>query len=127
VELLDLVHGTTTSLGSEFWTGVWSPDGKWIAMLGTGNNKLFLVDARDFSKRRELGDTTGIEPVWSPDSRYLLLWKYYWFKCGFYIDIEPPAALEMLDIKNGKRTAIRSSDCQVDRAQIGWISSEAAK
>ena len=96
-------------------------------MLGNGNNELFLVDARDFSKRRKLGDANRVAPVWSPDSRYLLLWKYYWFKCGFYIDTEPPAALEMLDIESGRRRTIRSSDCQVDWAQVGWISSDVGK
>lgn len=30
LEQIDLVHGTTKSLGDEFWIGVWSPDGKWI-------------------------------------------------------------------------------------------------
>jgi hypothetical protein len=126
LELLDLVHGTAKSLGNEFWTGVWSPDGKWIAMLGNGNDKLTLVNAHDFSKRRKLGDANRIEPAWSPDSRYLLLWKYYWFKCGFYIDIEPPAALETIDIKSGDRITIRSSDCQLQQATAGWISREVA-
>jgi len=124
-ELIDLVNGTTKSLGSAFPLGAWSPDWKWIAVLE--NHKLFLVDAHDPSKRRLLGTTTLIEPEWSPDSRFLLLRKYALFKCGFYIDIEPPATLEMLDIGSGERSTIRSSECQLSSGYTGWLRSDMMK
>jgi Tol biopolymer transport system component len=127
LELIDLIRGTTKSLASGFWIGVWSPDGKWIAALGNGDHKIFLMDAHDLSKRRLLGTTAIRQPEWSPDSRYLLLRKYALFKCGFYIDIDPPATLEMLDIRTGKRSTIRSSDCQLQFGSTGWVSKEIAK
>ena len=123
-ELIDLVSGTTKSLGSDFPPGVWSPDWKWIAVLE--NHKLFLVDAHDPSKRRSLGSTTVIEPEWSPDSRYLLLRKFALFKCGIYFDDEP-ATLEILDINSGKRSTIHSSECQLSTGSTGWLSNEIMK
>src|SRR5579872_5751667 len=73
LELIDLVHGTTKSLVSGSWVGVWSPDGKWIAILEGRSPHIFLIDPRNPSQRRSLGHTSSIRPEWSPDSRYLLL------------------------------------------------------
>lgn len=123
LELIDLIRGTTKSLGRGFWAGVWSPDGNWIAVAW--NRKLFLLDAHDFTKRRDLGNTTV--PAWSADSRHLLVLKYASFKCGFYIDVDPPATLEMLEISSGKRSTIRSSKCQLESGSAGWLSSEIMK
>ncbi|HXM44781.1 MAG TPA: hypothetical protein VN924_26325 [Bryobacteraceae bacterium] len=127
LELMDLVHGTTKSLGSEFRLGVWSPDGKWIATLGNRSDGIFLIDPHDFSRRRSLGSTSPIRPEWSPDSRYLLLWKYSLFRCGIGIDIEPPATLETLDIGTGRRSTIRSSQCQLQIGSTGWLRGEIAR
>jgi WD40-like Beta Propeller Repeat len=128
LELIDLVHGTTKSLGSEFWMGVWSPDGKWIAARESGRrDKLFLLDAVSFSRQRALGGAIVLVPAWSPDSRYLLLWKEYLFRCGIYPDLEPPATLETLDTQTGKRSAIRSSQCQITGGPTGWVSREIAR
>jgi hypothetical protein len=128
LELLDLVHGTTKSLGGEFWIGAWSPDGKWIAARWNGRgDKLFLIDATNFSRRRALGLADVLMPQWSPDSRYLLLWKGYLFRCGFYPDLEAPATLETLDIETGKRSTIKSSRCQIDRGTTGWVSQGIAR
>jgi hypothetical protein len=124
-ELIDLASGTTKSFGSEFPLGVWSPDWNWIATIR--NHELSIVNAHDPSKRRSLGATTVIEPEWSPDSRYLMLRKYALFKCGFYIDTEPPATLEMLDISSGERSTIRSSECQLSSGYTGWLSNEILK
>lgn len=127
LDLIDLVRGTTKSLGSEFWMGVWSPNGKWIAVLGNRSRDISLIDPHDLSRRRSLGGTARIKPEWSPDSRYLLLWKYHLFRCGIGIDVEPPATLETLDIESGKRSTIRSSQCQLSLGSTGWVSSEIAK
>jgi hypothetical protein len=45
-------------------------------------------------------------------------------QCGIYFDVDPPYALEMIDIESGKRTKIRSSRCKMERGDTGWISSE---
>lgn len=126
LELIDLAHGTAKSVGSEFWMGVWSPNGKWIAMLGDRNYSLVLIEPGNFSRRRSLGSTSRIRPEWSPDSRYLLLWKYHLFRCGIGIDVEPPATLEILDTESGKRSTIQSSQCQLVLGSTGWVSSEIA-
>jgi hypothetical protein len=127
LEQIDLVHGTTKSLGEQFSIGVWSPDGKWIAAREKSQrDKLFLVDSTDFSHRRDLGGAIVMKPAWSPDSRYLLLWKSYLFRCGIYPDLEPPLTLETLDIQSGKKSTIRSSRCQVTGGPTGWVSSEFA-
>jgi hypothetical protein len=128
LELIDLVQGTTRSLGSEFDVGSWSPDGKWIAVRESGNrDRLFLIDAANLSRRHSLGAAVVIMPEWSPDSRYLLLWKGYIFRCGFYLDVDAPATLETLDIQTGKRSTIKSSRCQITNGETGWVSSEIAR
>ena len=127
LELIDVVRGTTKPIHGDYWVGAWSPDGKWIAVLGNRNRDLSLIDPQDFSRRRSLGSTTSIMPAWSPDSRYLLLWKYRRFRCGFFLDIEPPGTLETLDIASGKRSAVQSSECRLDNGPTGWVSSEIAR
>jgi hypothetical protein len=129
LELIDLVHGTTKSLGGEFCLGVWSPDGKWIVVRESGpRDKLFLIDAVDFSRRRDLGGGVILEQTWSPDSRYLLLWKGL-FRCGMDLSglEDRPSALETLDIQTGKRSTIGSSMCQITGGSTGWVSSEIAR
>ena len=76
------------------------------------------------SQRRSLGHAASIRPEWSPDSRYLLLWKYSLFRCGFFIDVDGPATLEFLDIETGNRLEIRSSRCQLELGSAGWLNSE---
>lgn len=125
LEILDLVHGTTMSLGGEFWIGVWSPDGRWIAARSNGRvDELFLIDAANFSRRRPFGQAGALMPQWSPDSRYLLLWKEYLFRCGFSLDVDTPATLETLDIQTGKRSTIKNSRCQIDQGTTGWVREE---
>jgi len=125
IEVIDLASGTAKTLSIEFWAGVWSPDGKWIAALGNHSRSLVLIDANNFSKRKNLGTAAAIRPAWSPDSRYLVLWKFSLFRCGFFLDIEPPATAEALDVNSGKRTTIRSSACQLNVGQLGWLSRKA--
>ncbi len=127
LELIDLVHGTTKSLGREFTLGVWSPDGKWIVVRDSEpRDKLFLIDAVDFSRRRDLGGGVVEVPTWSPDSRYLLLWKGYLLRCGMDLDglADSACTLETVDIQTGKRSTIRSSMCQITGGSTGWVSSE---
>jgi hypothetical protein len=127
LELIDLVHGTTRPFGSASWIGVWSPDGNWIATLGNPSDRILLIDPNNPSRQRSLGGTAGIRPEWSPDSRYLLVWKYSLFRCGIGIDLEPPATLETLNIESGSRSTVRSSQCQLERGSVGWFSREIAR
>jgi hypothetical protein len=122
--LIDLARGATKSLG-DLGRATWSPDGKWIAAIEWKRKRLILLDANDFSHRRDLGST--VSAAWSPDSRYLLTWKWHFLKCGIGIDVEPPASLEVLEVASGKRSLIRSSQCQLIAGPIGWFASDIGK
>lgn len=118
LELIDLVHGTTKPFGDGLLMATWSPDGKWVAALENGGReRTVLMDASNFVRRRILG-TSDLE--WSPDSRYLLGWKKHDL-CGPDL-----GTLQMIDIENGKVTAINSSRCRVNQATTGWLSTESA-
>jgi hypothetical protein len=119
LELINLVNGTIKVIGAEFWTGAWAPDGKWIAALDN-KSQLFLIDPSNLSQRRRLGGTGG-GVHWSPDSRYLLLFKDQLF-CGIYF-----YTIETLELATGKRSVVRSSRCKIMGGATGWVSSEAVK
>jgi len=118
MDLIDLAHGTTKSLG-DLSRPAWSPDGKWVAAIEWNRKRLILLDASDFSHRRVLGST--ILTAWSPDSKYLLVWKFHFLKCGFALDVEPPASFEMIELASGKRSLVGSSQCQLGGGSIGWM------
>jgi hypothetical protein len=125
LDLIDLAHGTTKSL-AYLDRASWSPDGKWIAAIEWKRKRLILLDANDLSHRRDLGFT--VRAAWSPDSRYLVVWTWHILKCGIGIDVEPPGSLEVLEVASGKRSLIRSSQCQVIVGHpIGWMSSDIGK
>ncbi len=124
LDLIDLARGTTKSLG-DLDRATWSPDGKWIAAIEWSRKRLILLDANDSSRRRDIGST--IEVAWSPDSRHLLIWTWHFLKCGFFIDVEPPASFEVLEVATGKRSLIPSSQCQLIGGPIGWVSSDVGK
>jgi len=118
IELIDLILGTVTSLGRGS-RAAWSPDGKWIAVLDYSTNyAITVMDPGDPSKRRGFGGTGDQELSWSPDSRYLLLWKPCLLSLGYF------GTLEALDVENGKRETIRSSRCAVNLMTSGWVSNE---
>jgi Tol biopolymer transport system component len=122
LEVIDLVHGTIKSLGG-FREATWSPDGQRIAAIeDSKRQRLFLIDPTTSSRRRILS-YCPIRPTWSPDSRYILLQKWYLFRCGFSLDVEGPATLQTLDVKTGKKSTIRSSKCEV-QGVTGWVSRE---
>lgn len=116
VELIDITRGTAEPLDDRFFIAAWSPDGKWLAAAEKGaNGRTILMDAKDLTSRRVLGNS---ELDWSPDSRYLLGMKRHdW--CGPY-----SGTLEAIDIDTGKRITIHSSRCQVNQAMTGWVSAE---
>jgi hypothetical protein len=116
VEVIDIVHGTAEPLGDELFTAAWSPDGKWLAAVEKGEHgRTILMDARNLKRRRILGPS---ELDWSPDSRYLLGMKQH-DRCGPYY-----GTLQAIDIESGERITIKSSECRVNQATTGWVSSE---
>jgi hypothetical protein len=48
-------------------------------------------------------------------------------KCGFALDVEPPASFEVVEVASGKRSLIRSSQCQLIGGPIGWMASDIRK
>jgi WD40-like Beta Propeller Repeat len=124
VDLIDLDSGAHKSIGRGELAS-WSPDGKWIAMLDVTSKKdhVLLLDATDFSRRKDLGPTDGLTLAWSPDSRYLLLWDLG-VRClitgfGYW------GSLEVVDVQSGDRSVIDSSRCKVNNSTGGWVSNAA--
>lgn len=118
--VLDLADRTVTPLGSELWLGSYSPDGKWIAaveLVPPGRSRTILIDAKDFSRRRDLGGSNDHEVVWSRDSRFLLHAEY-----RLACPSQNSSAIETLDIETGKRFTLKNSICNA--GEIGWISSK---
>ncbi len=121
LELIDLIAGTMSPLGEHLWKAAFSPDGKWIAALENGPrgiSKTVLIDRNDRSRRRELGGTSDVEAVWSPDSRYIL--HVNQTACAW----QHPLSLEVIDIQGGKRSIVPNSECKVPSHFIGWVSNE---
>lgn len=107
-------------------TAAWSPDGKWIATVDfTEQLGIALIDPNNvFGKRRGLGHTDIPTIAWSPDSRYLLLWKSE-AQCAPYLGYF--GTFEALEVSSGLRTPIKSSRCKVNLMTGGWISNEVLK
>ena len=74
IELLDLATRKVSAVpGSEgLFSPRWSPDGRWIAALTLGEQKLMLFDTRD-GKWRAIPGVRASDPVWNPDSSALLV------------------------------------------------------
>ena len=118
IGLIDLAQGNVKSLGNG-WQAAWSPDGKWIAISDhLSESDITLLSAGDLSVERRFagGDTPGL--AWSPDSRYLLMWKSCLLSLGYF------GTLETVDIQSGRMQAIRSSRCAVNLTTEGWVSED---
>ncbi len=114
--VIHLSDGATRFLGYGYDMAAWSPDGKWIAALeSSGKERTIIFDASDFSQHRTL---EASDVIWSPDSRYLLVWKAH-AVCGAYL-----GTLETMDVETGKRLPIESSRCQVSESAVGWVSNQ---
>jgi len=70
----DPVNLTVTSASREK-NAAWSPNGKWIAFVSdrTGEEEIYLVDQKggDWKQLTRGGKGLLMQPVWSPDSKYL--------------------------------------------------------
>jgi hypothetical protein len=114
--LFDLETDSGRALGAHLRSGVWSPDGRWIAATSDAD-RIVLIDASDTSRQRSLGSSNGSPIFWSPDSRYLLLLKPS-LRCTPTLYFE---SLQILEVRNGKRSVIRSSRCEVSGGYAGWM------
>jgi Tol biopolymer transport system component len=122
VDLIDLDTGGFKVIGRGAQS-TWSPDGKWIAVVGWERSHVLLLDPNDPSRTRDLGSTDGLTLTWSPDSQYLLLWNAE-LRCmsfGYW------GSLELADIQSGQRTVIQSSRCKVNNSTGGWVSNSVWK
>jgi hypothetical protein len=116
LQLVDINAATAEPLPHNLLMATWSPDGKWLAALENGElSRTILMDAKDLTRRRILVPS---ELDWSPDSHYLLGMRHD-PRCGPYF-----GTLEVIDVETNERTAIASSDCQVNRATTGWVSTD---
>jgi hypothetical protein len=100
------------------YRAAWSPNGRWIST--TVGDQILLIDATDTSRRRRLGPSGGPIVVWSPDSTYLLLSKSE-LRCTLTLYFD---SLEILNVRTGKRTIIKSSHCEVGGGWFGWVASD---
>ncbi len=67
----------TRASASREKNATWSPDGRWVAFISdrTGEEELYLVDQKGQEPARRLtegGKGFLMQPVWSPDSKWLL-------------------------------------------------------
>jgi tricorn protease len=64
----------TRSSGSREKNAVWSPDGELVALVSDrgGNEAVWLIDSNGEWRRLTEGSPYLLQPVWSPDSKYLL-------------------------------------------------------
>jgi tricorn protease len=67
----------TSTPGIHERNGLWSPDGKWIALISdrTGEDEIWILPQDGRGTAQQLtrgGDTYKYQPVWSPDSKKLL-------------------------------------------------------
>jgi Tol biopolymer transport system component len=110
------------------WPGTaasYSPDGRWIAAISFATPmEIELINASDLSKQRGLGNDDTGRLQWSPDSRYLLVWKAD-ASCG----VGPAyfGTLQALDVETGQRAPISSSKCRVNLMTTGWVNDEVLK
>lgn len=125
LSLVDLETGATQSLG--VGRGSWSPDGRWIAVSGSG--RIVLIDANNLSHRKKLG-SSGVDDhlIWSPDSKRLLFVKQE-NRCRFLylFQVDDSESIEVVDVETGKRQAIPSAHCAVSKSAIGWVDAEAVR
>lgn len=69
IEILDLATHTVTPLpGSEgLFSPRWSPDGRWIAALTLGEQRLMLYDVAGRTWHAAAGNLRGADPVWATE------------------------------------------------------------
>jgi hypothetical protein len=133
LDIIDLTTGASRPLGSGFWKGGWSPDGRWIAALRldpaseqprTRYSRTVRINADDLSRQQVMGGVNDEEITWSPDSRYLLYSEWN-PSCGNKSEV---GMFLTMDIETGKRERVRGSTCRVNSNPYdGWISLDAIK
>jgi hypothetical protein len=120
---LDPDRLTMRKLPKQFGVASLSPDGTLIAATDRDNeNRLFLLDPKDFSVRREVKWHDGETPRWSPDGRYLLRGKMtlHCTLANFSLDLDPPHTPVIVDVTTGKTKTLGNAHCRYEELQ-GWI------
>ena len=97
----------------------WSPDG--LRIICVSDRKLILLDADNPSTPERLGTLANSPVVWSPDSKRLLLIKSE----ASCLPTLYGRSLEIVDLRTGKRTPVKSSQCRILSGTIGWLSLKA--
>jgi tricorn protease len=94
---VDLTHRSASREKS----AVWSPNGKWIAFISdrTGEEEIWLTDQTGGETKQLTSGGKGylMQPVWSPDSKYLLYSDKY-------------MALKMVNAESGKVKTIAQGE-----------------
>ncbi len=92
----------TRTPGSRERDAVWSPDGRWVALVSdrTGEEQIYLVDQHGRREWRQLTEGNFgfiLQPVWSPDSKALLFADKF-------------MKLHRVDVESGKIREVGHSD-----------------
>jgi hypothetical protein len=118
LELINMISGEVSAFPGNFVIATWSPDGRWIAAVGDGEDKTVLLDTINLKPQRAFN---GQEITWSPDSRYLLGAKRS-LTCGM-----EAGTFESVDVVSGNRREFASSRCLVTRTTLGWLGNDIAR
>ncbi|HEY0786129.1 MAG TPA: winged helix-turn-helix domain-containing protein [Acidobacteriaceae bacterium] len=97
IQVLDLrTHAFAALPGSEgFFSPRWSPNGRWIAALSLGEQRVMLYDTANRTWTR-LGDLRGADPVWSSDSSALYVHSAF----------VNPQSIERVSIPSGRAVPV---------------------
>ena len=113
LNLIDLKTGESRAIPG-FSAGAWSPDGTWIAAL-RHNAALALLDPLTLEVKKELGNNSFPDVLWSPDSHRLI---------GTISGHGCPTSwtsLETIDVATGQREPLKGAKCQVRTGEVGWL------
>jgi tricorn protease len=105
-----VIYNLTNSSASREKNSAWSPDGKTVVFISdkSGEEELYLTDPKGSGEWKQLtkgGKGFRMQPVWSPDSKYLIFHDKY-------------MQLNLVDAKSGKVTKVDQSD--YDDAWYRW-------
>ncbi len=114
IQILDLLtHAVTAVPGSEgLFSPRWSPDGKWIAALTLGDQKLMLFDVAA-KQWKALGDIRAADPVWTADNAALFVHEAF----------STPQRIERIAVPSGAATmvAVLNSPLTQDSADSVFV------
>lgn len=97
-----VVRNLTNSSGAHDRGVEWSPDGKWLTYISdrSGEDEVYIQRADGTEAAKQItkdGAPYKYQPIWSPDSKYLLM-------------SDRSQSLYYVDINTGKKTMVTTSD-----------------